>query len=550
MFNGTTESAQEAPATRESIQAQEAPATTDLTGMAKSTTHSQIEEEQDGPYAVSFSADFATPLSLFYRLSKDSDNGFLFESTEGDGRLARYSFLGVDPLLTVSFEDDSMVVNDLQIGTISVEPLINPVDNLRQILKDFSPQGHPLLDDCPFAGGLVGYLGYGATRFLERIPVQEADPTGVPSGHYGLYDSVVIFDHQYRRVTFFSQRGKEHVDALVERALEPVVLPPLALSSVSINQRILFDGVSGPFSKESFIDAVERCKEYVREGQVFQIVLSQRFALDCPAAPIDVYRALTATNPSPYAYFLKCPDYAYVGSSPETFVRCVDGTASLRAIAGTRPRGSSVEEDQKLELELKSSEKEMAEHHMLVDLGRNDLGRVAAAGTVKVGEIACLTKYTHVMHLATEVSARLAPGKDCFHVFESCFPAGTVSGAPKVRAMQLLSNLEPEQRGIYSGAVGYFDFEGNMDGAIAIRSVLIKDGVAHVNAGAGIVYDSEPEMEYEETRNKAKSVLQAVKIANHVAHSQGVTASESSRNEPARTSRNEPVAAPDGGAQQ
>lgn len=472
--------------------------------------------DQKTPYAVSFSADFGTPLSLFYRLSRDAENGFLFESTEGDGRLARYSFLGVDPGLTVTFQGDSTVVRDQGTGKETVSAARNPIETLRDILAANVVPRHEMLADCPFAGGLVGYLGYGATRFLEGIPAQAADPFDVAIGHYGLYDSVVVFDHQYRRVTFFSQRGKEHVDRLVERALEPVVLPPLRLSNLNIDAGSLFDDVTGPFTEASFVERVEQCKEYIREGQVFQIVLSQRFSVKCKADPLDVYRALTATNPSPYAYFLKCADYSYIGSSPETFVRCNARQVSLRAIAGTRHRGGTPAEDAALERELKDSEKEMAEHRMLVDLGRNDLGRICAPDSIAVGEIACLTKYTHVMHLATEISGTLAPGKDCLDAFQSCFPAGTVSGAPKVRAMQLLSELEPEQRGVYSGAVGYFDHGGSMDGAIAIRSVLIKNNAAHVNAGAGIVFDSDPQMEYEETRNKAKSVLQAVKIANRL----------------------------------
>jgi anthranilate synthase component 1 len=234
------------------------------------------------------------------------------------------------------------------------------------------------------------------------------------------------------------------------------------------------------------------------------------------APPINIYRMLQATNPSPYAYFLKFPDFVYLGSSPETFVQCQNKKLMLRAIAGTRRRGQGAEQDALLGAELRSDEKEMAEHRMLVDLGRNDLGRVSTPGSVKVGELACLSKYTHVMHLETEITSRLSPEQTAFSAFQSCFPAGTVSGAPKVRAMQLLSALEPERRGIYSGAVGYFDMRGSMDGAIAIRSALIKNGVAYANAGAGIVYDSQPEAEYEETKNKAKGVLSAIILAQNV----------------------------------
>lgn len=466
--------------------------------------------------AISYSADFTTPVALFDRLSRSARDAFLFESTEGDGRLARYSFLGVDPLLVVEFDVSQVHIENCAEGSRQSLSVDNPIDFLRTLLKNNPVPSHPLIAEAPFAGGLVGYLGYGATGFTEHIAQQASAVTQVPVGRYGLYDSFVLFDHQYRQVTFFSARGEQHINELVHRSLLHSQLPPFRLDMPKATKEELFKSVSGPFTRESFIDAVLKAKEKVLEGEVFQIVVAQRFSVPISAPPIDVYRALQATNPSPYAYFLKCPGFSYIGSSPETFVRSNEGQVLLRAIAGTRPRGKDRSEDEALELELKQSEKEMAEHRMLVDLGRNDLGRVCAPGSVKIGELACLTRYTHVMHLATEVTGKLAHNKDVFDAFESCFPAGTVSGAPKVRAMEILAELEPEQRGIYSGAVGYFDARGNMDGAIAIRSVLIKDGNAHINAGAGIVYDSDPDMEYEETRNKALSVLQAVRIAHQL----------------------------------
>lgn len=470
----------------------------------------------DTSCAISYSADFTTPIALFDRLSRSSRDAFLFESTEGDGKLARYSFLGVDPLLVVEFDDKSAFLENCADGSRNEIAVSNPIDFLRELLQSNPIPSHPLIAESPFAGGLVGYLGYGATGFTEKIPQQTKAFTNVPIGRYGLYDSFVLFDHQYRQVTFFSARGEKHINELVHRSLLHSQLPPFRLDMRKASKDELFKNVSGPFNRESFINAVLAAKEKVLAGEVFQIVVAQRFSVPISAPPIDVYRALQATNPSPYAYFLKCPGFSYIGSSPETFVRSNEGKVLLRAIAGTRPRGKDKREDEALEVELRQSEKEMAEHRMLVDLGRNDLGRICAPGTVKIGELACLTRYTHVMHLATEVTGTLAPNKDVFDAFESCFPAGTVSGAPKVRAMEILAELEPEQRGIYSGAVGYFDARGNMDGAIAIRSVLIKDGTAHINAGAGIVYDSEPDMEYEETRSKAMSVLQAVRIAHQL----------------------------------
>src|SRR5262249_10998503 len=362
-------------------------------------------------------------------------------------------------------------------------------------------------------------LGYGATRYFENIPQQDADPLQVPIGYYGLYDSVIVFDHQYRKIKVVSHRGADHARSLVERLTKPSVLLPLADQEESLSDGAAFDDVTSPFTRGSFVDLVEKSKQYIREGQVFQIVVSQRFSLRLSADPLDVYRVLQALNPSPYAYLLKCPGFSYLGSSPETFVKCQDGRVILRALAGTRPRGSTEEQDSRLARELKSDEKELAEHRMLVDLGRNDLGRICQPGSINVGEIAVLARYTHVMHLATEITGTLASGKTSFDAFQSCFPRGTVSGAPKIRAMQLLSHLEPEQRGVYSGVVGYFDYAGNMDGAIAIRSALLKDGTAHVNAGAGVVFDSKPEAEYEETRNKARSVIKAIKLAERTAKS-------------------------------
>ncbi|HEY9682355.1 MAG TPA: anthranilate synthase component I family protein [Oculatellaceae cyanobacterium] len=484
------------------------------------------------PFAKSFSADLGTPVSLFYKLSRSEEFSFLFESTEGDARLARYSFLSTDPCLTVKFDKGRVEVRERG-ENASSEPLDNPISYLRERLEAFSQTMAAVVngadntgtfadfvkthENLPFLGGFVGYMGYGACGYTEKIPQQDVDIVSVPDGYYGLYDAVVIFDHQFRRVTVVSLRSQEHVDSLVNMILSTDGLQPLPIDHSKLSKKEIFEGVSTSVEKSAYIDSVNRAKEFVKEGQAFQIVVAQRFSLPTTASPIDVYRMLQATNPSPYAYFLKFPEFVYLGSSPETFVQSHNGELMLRAIAGTRKRGLDAAHDLLLQEELKSDEKEMAEHRMLVDLGRNDLGRVSVPGTIKVGELACLTKYTHVMHLETEIRGQLSSDANIFEAFQSCFPAGTVSGAPKIRAMQLLQQLEPERRGIYSGAVGYFDWRGHMDGAIAIRSALIKDGTAHVNAGGGIVYDSEPELEYEESRNKAMSVLQAIKLAERSA---------------------------------
>ena len=481
--------------------------------------------------AISFSADLGTPVGLFEKLSEKKEHAFLFESTEGDSRLARYSFLSCDPCLTVTFKDGQVTKHDHG-GTVT-ETVSDPLLYLQDILQQFhdlaqmaidnalaNNEGHSelakFLQELPFVGGLVGYMGYGACRYMAGIAQQSNDPTSVPDGYYALYDSAIVFDHQFRRVILLSLRGEAHAQSMLALLLAGGGLMPLKLDLKQLSSEEVFQNVETSVTKEKFLQSVESAKEYLREGQAFQIVVSQRFSIKALAPPINIYRMLQATNPSPYAYFLKFPDFIYLGSSPETFVQCQNKKLMLRAIAGTRRRGQNPEQDAELGAELRADQKEMAEHRMLVDLGRNDLGRVSTPGTVKVGELACLSKYTHVMHLETEITSQLAPDQTAFSAFQSCFPAGTVSGAPKVRAMQLLSTLEPERRGIYSGAVGYFDLRGSMDGAIAIRSALIKDGIAYANAGAGIVYDSQPEAEYEETRNKAKGVLSAIILAERV----------------------------------
>lgn len=462
-------------------------------------------------------SDVETPVSLFQKVSRNEPMAFLFESADGDTRLARYSFIGIDPVKTVTFKTGEAVVYDSRIKQSCTTPTDNPLVFLRQLLQESRECFDELSQlPFPFTGGLVGYLGYGATRYFEGIPPQKDDPFTIPEGYYGLYDTVILFDHLYRKIHLISHRGETQVHRVLERLRLAEPLTPLFASDEPFSEEDIFDGVTGPFDETSFCDLVIQCKEYIRAGEVFQIVPSQRFTRTISSSAIDIYRTLVSLNPSPYAYFLKFPDFVYLGSSPETFVQCQNNHVVLRALAGTRPRGTTPEEDEHLADELRSNEKELAEHRMLVDLGRNDLGRVCQVGSVRVGELATLTRYTHVMHLATEISGQLREDKTCFDVFQGCFPRGTVSGAPKVRAMQLLARLEPEQRGIYSGVVGYLDTKGNMDGAIAIRSALIKDGQAHVNAGAGIVFDSDPIAEYQETRNKAKSMLKAMQLAERM----------------------------------
>lgn len=471
------------------------------------------------PTLISFLSDVETPVSLFHKISDDETMAFLFESTDGDSRLARYSFIGVFPRKILTFKDGLARMIDTRQGTEQELSFTNPLDLMREEIEAFNQALAPFSPadtDLPFTGGWVGYMGYGSTRYFDGIPQQDVDPLAVPEGYYGLYDTVVLYDHLFRRITFLSYRPEAEAldlwNTLQRRLAETAPLPPLFVSDVMSDEEI-FEGITGPFDRKRFCDTVLTAKSFIQEGQIFQIVLSQRFSLPFEGPALNLYRTLQAINPSPYGYFLKFPEFVYLGSSPETFVSCQNGKVTLRALAGTRPRGATAETDKLLADELRANEKELAEHHMLVDLGRNDLGRFCQPGSIQVGEIGTITRYTHVMHLATELTGQLLPEKTAFDVMKSCFPRGTVSGAPKIRAMNLLSKLEPERRGVYSGVVGYFDFAGNMDGAIAIRSALIKEGVAHVNAGAGVVYDSDPGAEYEETQNKAKSVLKAIKLS-------------------------------------
>jgi anthranilate synthase component 1 len=466
---------------------------------------------------VTMLSDACTPVAAFHTLTHDTDSpAFILESAEGDNRLARFSFVGIDPCETISLSDGkATIVDRLQNNATTVETFGDPLAVFQSALQRHTGQADEEILPYPFSGGLVGYSGYALTGYFEGIPQQECDPFDIPEAFYGVFDAIVVFDHQFRQIHVVSRRGETHARQVAAKLRNPLPLPALPLPAGDRTESR--ENARGPLTPDEFKSLVAKAQGYIEEGQVFQIVLAQRFALPAVATAFDIYRILQAINPSPYAYLLRLPGFEYLGSSPETFVRCQEGEVLLRAIAGTRRRGKDTHEDAVMAEELLSSEKELAEHHMLVDLGRNDLGRVCKIGTVRCGELAQLIKYTHVMHLATEIKGQLAEGKTSFDVFRSCFPRGTVSGAPKVRAMQLLSGLEREQRGVYSGVVGYFDFRGNTDGAIAIRSALIKDGTAHVTAGAGIVHDSVPHEEYLETRNKARSVLQAIELGNLLA---------------------------------
>ena len=446
-------------------------------------------------------ADLETPVSAYLKIAR-GPYSFLLESVEGGERLARYSFIGAEPYLVLT-------------GDEGADPLLAIEREL----------GRFRLVDVPglprFHGGAGGYLSYEVVRHFERLPAPESDPLGLPPSVFMLADTILVFDHLKHRIKVVShahidgdverayREATERIDRLVERLGQP--FEPV--------KAVARDRAASPFSVESnlsqaqFEANVEQAKEYIAAGEIIQAVLSQRLSRATSATPFDIYRALRGINPSPYMYYLHLDDCHIVGASPELLVRVEDGIVATHPIAGTRPRGASAEEDAALEKELKRDEKELAEHIMLLDLGRNDIGRVARPGTVEVTQLMDVERYSHVMHLVSHVQGRLRPDLSPFDALRACFPAGTVSGAPKIRAMEIIAELEPDRRGPYAGAVGYFSFGGNLDTAITIRTIVMKGGTAYVQAGGGIVADSVPEREYQESLSKARALLKAIEQA-------------------------------------
>ena len=473
------------------------------------------------PVVKEIMADLLTPVSAFLKIAEHSDYAFLFESVEGGEQVARYSFLGKDPFLVLRSHDGQTVVDRSGVTTASQEAF---VPTLRQLMAEFRA---PFVPDLPrFTGGAVGFIGYdAATQFEPALrPAWEAAgwsdaPKEEDDAGFMLFDTVLAFDHVKHRILVIA-------NARVTADEDLSALYQFACAKIQFLERELERGLSHAFradhaapevesnvSRETFESGVRAIKERIAAGDIYQAVLSQRFQVRVNADPFTVYRALRHVNPSPYMYYIRMGGLAIVGSSPEMLVRVEGRRVETHPIAGTRPRGRSEEEDLRLAEELKRNEKERAEHVMLVDLGRNDVGRVAEIGTVRVPQYMALERYSHVMHLVSTVEGRLAEERDHLDALVACFPAGTVSGAPKIRAMQILAGLEPTRRDLYAGAVGYIDFAGNLDTCIAIRTITIRDGVARVQAGAGIVADSHPAAEYEETRDKARALLQAITMA-------------------------------------
>ncbi len=456
------------------------------------------------PVYKSVIADFLTPVSAFLKLEKERPYAFLLESVEGGETIARYSFLGRDPFLIKRFRDGKPA---------------GFMQDLRSTMEKFKSVKLPNLP--PFTGGAVGYFGYDMVRTIEDIPLTGIDDLGVDDAVLMFYKTVLAFDHLRHQIHIISNvivdDGQEPVDIQYSKAIEEIRRIEEALRSpLEVPATIPKDGevaVRSNFEKNDYLDAVLKAKEYIAAGDIFQVVLSQRFEVDLPASPFEIYRALRIVNPSPYMYFLKMPDTAIVGSSPEMLVRVRNREVEYRPIAGTLPRGSSEAEDEANAEKLRADEKERAEHIMLVDLGRNDLGRVSRYGTVRVEDLMFLERYSHVMHLVSSLKGELRGGVDRWDTLMACFPAGTVSGAPKVRAMEIIDELEPTKRGVYAGAVMYVDFSNNLDSCIAIRTLVVRGNKGYIQAGGGIVADSIPENEYVETVNKSRALIRAVNLA-------------------------------------
>ena len=462
-------------------------------------------------------ADMETPVSAFCKID-DRKSAFLLESIAGGEKWARYSFLGVGSGRAFRCSGDYFEI--LENG----QPVVcgstaNPLAELKTFLSPYEPVALPELPR--FFGGAVGYLGYDMMRHIEDLPDLNEREIGTYDSCFLITETLLIFDNMQQKIKVISNvhlrdgvDPGDSYDQAMQRIDGMIGLLRKPLPGRSERRRpVLEEELQSNFSRPDFEAAVERCKDYVRSGDVIQVVLSQRFSGDLDAEPFDIYRALRTINPSPYMFYLQFNETRVIGASPEVLVRKEGDHVEVRPIAGTRPRGSTFEEDQRLEQELLADPKERAEHIMLVDLGRNDLGRVCATGSVQVDELMVIERYSHVMHIVSNVSGRLLPGYDALDVFAATFPAGTLSGAPKIRAMEIIEELEPVRREIYGGAVGYISFDGNMDLAIAIRTLVAHRDRIHLQAGAGIVADSDPASEYEETVNKAMGVKLAIEMA-------------------------------------
>jgi anthranilate synthase component 1 len=466
-------------------------------------------------------ADLETPVAAYLKLAHGRPNAFLLESIEGGAARGRYSIIGMEPDLVWRCRDGQAAINRVARSAphAFVPDERAPLESLRALIAETRLDVPDFLP--PMSGGLVGYLGYDMVRQMERLPAKNTDALGIPDGLMLRPTLFAVFDNVNDDLTLVApvypqggvaaqtawdraQASLEEAQAALDRPLPhpapPVALPPLPAPASN-------------FTRETFIAAVLKAKEYIAAGDVFQVVPSQRFSVPFALPPFALYRALRRINPAPFLFFLDFGGFAVVGSSPEILVRLRDGMVTIRPLAGTRRRGATHEEDQALEAELLGDPKERAEHLMLLDLGRNDVGRVAAIGSVRVTESFAIERFSHVMHISSNVEGRLRPGLDALDALVAGFPAGTLTGAPKVRAMEIIEELEPTRRGLYAGCIGYFAANGTMDTCIALRTAVVKDGTMHVQAGSGVVADSDPDAEYEETKQKARALMRAAEEA-------------------------------------
>jgi len=492
---------------------------------ALARTHNRV------PVSTTLIGDDLTPVSAFARLQKSAAHAFLLESVVGGEKIARYSFLGADPVLTFEAVRQAVHTTDHRAGTTASATSDDPLALLEQELA--TRRAAPLPGLPSFLGGAVGYAAYDTVRYYERLPNAPHDDRGLPDLLFSIYETLVIFDHVHKTVAVVAhatcdpdinahglQReydaARTRIDEIVGLLTRPLVLRP---ARIALPVEPLTHYTSN-FEPARFEQAVADSLEYIRAGDIFQVVLSQRLLVETPADPFDVYRALRVINPSPFMFYLKSPAVILVGASPEIMCRVQDGIVTNRPLAGTRPRGQSPEEDRRLAQELLADPKERAEHIMLVDLGRNDVGRVARPGSIRLSDVLNIEYYSHVMHISSNVVGELADGRTAFDALRATLPVGTVSGAPKVRAMEIIDEYEPTRRGPYAGAVGYADFAGNLDTCIALRTMGIQPVSGGyrtwLQVGAGVVADSVPSREYQETINKAKGMLAAIRVAEEL----------------------------------
>ncbi len=463
-------------------------------------------------------ADMETPVSAYMKIG-DTKYSYLLESVEGGEKWGRYTFLGAEPSIVFEYTGDSVTITENgKSKTFVAEG--DPLFELKKMMARYNPVDLPGLPR--FFGGAVGYLSYDSVRFFEKMPETTVDEMNVPDALFVITDTILIFDNISNTIKVVSNA---HVDKEgPQKAYEKATAKIDSLINRLKGPLPYFEVVKGDpggaefksvVEREVFEKNVERCKEYIREGDIFQVVLAQRLEARLRVPPFQVYRALRRVNPSPYMFYLNFGEMKIVGASPESLVRVEDGVVEVRPIAGTRPRGKDKAEDDTMIKELMADEKELAEHIMLVDLGRNDVGRVSKGGSVRVTDLKMIEKYSHVIHIVSNVKGELINGMDSYDALRACFPAGTLSGAPKIRAMEIIEEMEGVRRGVYGGAVGYFSFSGNMDVAIAIRTLYIKGDTAYLGVGAGIVADSVPATEFQETINKGMALMKAVKIAEN-----------------------------------